>query len=60
MNMAKVPRKYDEHVGYSLRVPFSANEAERFREFLNMHDKKAAAFARTAILAAIAREEGCG
>ena len=58
MDMAKAPQRYDESKGLSLRVPFRSAEAEAFRAFLKRHDKKAAAFARTAILAAMAREEG--
>jgi hypothetical protein len=43
---------------YKVAIPFSAKEQASFRSFLKRTDKKAGAFARTAILAAMAKE-GC-
>jgi len=46
----------DSQKYYRLGVPFMGTEATRFRAYLKRTDKKAGAFARTAILAAIAKE----
>jgi hypothetical protein len=57
----------DRHMGYkrrkplnkdvSLRVPFEEQEVANFRAYLKRTDKKAGAFARTAILAAMAKDD---
>jgi hypothetical protein len=41
----------------SLRIPLTAKEQDRFRAYLKRTDKKAGAFARTAILAAMAKDD---
>ena len=42
---------------YKVAIPFSIKEQARFRAYLRASDKKAGAFARTAILAAMEREK---
>lgn len=56
MDVTNKPQAYDPSVGLSTRIPFSRKEATRFRAYLKATGKKAGAFARTAILAAMAKD----
>jgi hypothetical protein len=55
MESAELPTKARY---YKVAIPFSPKEEARFRAYLKASDKKAGAFTRTAILAAMAKEGG--
>jgi hypothetical protein len=57
MDVANKPQRYDPKVGLSTRIPFSNAEAARVRSYLKRTGKKLGAFARTSMLAAMAKDD---
>lgn len=53
----KCVEKRTEAKYYKTAIPFTAKEETCFRAYLKANDKKAGAFARTVILAAIGKEQ---
>lgn len=53
MSLAELPIKAKY---YKVAIPFTAKEQARFRAYLKATDKKAGAFARSAILAAMSKD----